>query len=86
MAQGLLNRLISQLIANGMTWAKARSEAIAILRKRGHMEPNSTNLTPTGLARQALGAAGRAKDRAAVASGRPVPTITPTARVPTAPR
>lgn len=76
MAQGLLNRLISQLIADGKSWAEARRLAIALLRERGHMEATTTNLTPKGLARQALGAAGRAKDRASVASGHPVDDYT----------
>lgn len=46
-----------------------RDMAIAILKKRGHLDANG-NLTVEGKKRQALGAAGRAKDRAAKRSGR----------------
>lgn len=42
--------------------------AVGLLKKRGQMSA-SGSLTAKGKARQALGAAGRAKDRAAKASG-----------------
>jgi hypothetical protein len=70
MPQSLLARLTTQLVADGRPWAEARALAIKLLRERGQMKPDSVELTPKGVARQALGAAGRAKDRAAVAAGR----------------
>jgi len=65
--QGLIDRLTSQLAAQGLKDAKG--EAIAILKARGHLD-DSGKLTNEGLARQAMGADGRAKDRAAKLSGR----------------
>ena len=47
----------------------SRSMAIALLKKRGHLDSKG-NLTYEGKKRQALGAAGRAKDREAKYSGR----------------
>jgi|KBSMisStaDraftv2_1062788.scaffolds.fasta_scaffold09306_11 hypothetical protein len=63
----LLPRLTAQLKAKGRT----NPEALArdILVARGHLTPQGA-LTPQGQARQDLGAAGRAKDRAARRSGR----------------
>jgi hypothetical protein len=43
--------------------------ATHLLQKRGHMDSEG-NLTMAGRKREALGAAGRAKDRAAKRSGR----------------
>jgi len=63
----LLPRLTSQLEGKGM--ADPKGMAIALLKKRGHMTAGGA-LTKEGKKRQALGAAGRAKDRAASASGR----------------
>lgn len=62
MADKLLNRLASQVGDKGM--------AIALLKKRGDMKRGSTELTVKGKKREDLGAAGRAKDRAAKASGK----------------
>ena len=61
----LLTRLTSQLRAKGVKGAKAM--ASALLTKRGQMK--NGKLTSTGKKRQALGNAGRAKDRAAKRSG-----------------
>ena len=57
---GLVNRLTSQVGSKKM--------AIAILKKRGHVDAKG-KLTAAGRKRQSLGAAGRAKDRAAKTSG-----------------
>ena len=62
----LLNRLTSQLAAKGVKSAKGM--AAALLQKRGQLKGGK--LTSKGKARQALGAAGRAKDRAAKKGGR----------------
>lgn len=59
-------RLTRQLASKGV--ANAKGTAIGLLKKEGLL--NSTGeLTPKGKERQALGAGGRAKDRAAKASG-----------------
>jgi hypothetical protein len=65
--QGLVARLTSQLTTRGVN--DPHSEAIAILKARGHLD-SAGNLTVAGLRRQNMGAEGRAKDRAAKASGR----------------
>lgn len=62
----LLSRLTRQLAAKGVKGAKGM--AAALLHKRGQLSGNG-KLTAKGKQRQALGAAGRAKDRAAKASG-----------------
>lgn len=62
----LIKRLTSQLTAKHVK--NASSVAAALLTKRGQMKGGK--LTAKGKARQALGAAGRAKDRAAKTSGR----------------
>jgi hypothetical protein len=56
----LVKRLTAQVGSEGM--------AIALLKKRGDMEPGSTKLTPKGQKRNAMTAEERAKDRAAKAS------------------
>lgn len=61
MADKLLDRLAKQTGDKGM--------AIGLLKKRGDMKRGSTELTAKGKKREALGPAGRAKDRAAKASG-----------------
>ena len=66
MPQNLINRLTSQLSAKGVK--NAEGEAIAILKARGHLD-DSGKLTAEGAKRQAMGPDGRAKDRAAKASG-----------------
>jgi hypothetical protein len=65
----LLTRLTRQLAASDTP--DARDEAIRILRERGHMHQRSEKLTKAGEAREKLGPAGRAIDRASKASGRP---------------
>jgi hypothetical protein len=42
-----------------------REMAIAVLRKRWHVYPDSEELTPEGMQRDRMGAEGRAMDRAA---------------------
>lgn len=61
----LVPRLTSQLAATGVKDAKHM--AVALLTKRGQMKGGK--LTAEGEKRQAMGASGRAKDRAAKASG-----------------
>jgi len=56
----LETRLTKQLAARGVK--NARGMATALLTKRGHLKDG--NLTSKGKARQSLGNAGRAKDRA----------------------
>lgn len=58
----LLDRLTAQV--------GSREVAIGLLRKRGHMEENSEELTAAGRARDNMTAAERAKDRAAKLSGK----------------
>lgn len=60
--QRLTRQLASKHVKN------AKSVARSLLIKRGH-EDAQGNLTASGAKRQALGAAGRAKDRQAKASG-----------------
>ena len=64
----LIPRLVSQLRAKGMPEAKAHAVAIGTLRRAGDVKQGSTELTAKGTKRQKMGAAGRAKDRAAHAS------------------
>ena len=63
----LETRLKRQLASRGVKGAKGM--AAALLKKRGHMADDGT-LTEEGKRRQAMGNAGRAKDRAAKKSGR----------------
>lgn len=58
----LLSRLTRQLASRGVKGAKGM--AAALLKKRGQMDDKG-NLTAKGKKRQSMGAAGRAKDRAA---------------------
>ena len=58
----MLDRLTAQMGGN-------RDAAIAVLRKRGHMEPNSEKFTAEGRARDRMTAEERAKDRAAKKEG-----------------
>jgi hypothetical protein len=67
---GLIDRLTMQLKDSGTSAHKARDMALSILRDRGHVHQNSERLTPEGQKRESLGAAGRALDRAARASGK----------------
>lgn len=61
----LLTRLTRQLASKGVKGAK--NMAAALLTKRGQLKGGK--LTSEGKKRQSLGNAGRAKDRAAKASG-----------------
>lgn len=61
----IVERLKRQLAAKGNK--NAEQLAYAIMNKNG--EVKGSKLTPKGEKRQAMGAAGRAKDRAAKASG-----------------
>lgn len=62
----LESRLTRQLASKGVKGAK--NMARGLLKKRGQ-EDSSGKLTESGKKRQSLGASGRAKDRAAKASG-----------------
>jgi hypothetical protein len=66
----ILKRLVTQLKRNGMSEAAANAAARSRLQKAGILKKGSDQLTEYGKKRQAMGAAGRAKDRAAKASGR----------------
>lgn len=66
MKSRLETRLTRQLSAKGV--ANASGTAHGLLVQRGHIKPDGA-LTEKGSERQALGASGRAKDRAARASG-----------------
>lgn len=65
--KGLLDRLTRQLASKGES--NARGMATALLKKQGSLDSKG-KLTSHGKARQALGAAGRAKSRQAEYSGR----------------
>lgn len=65
----ILERLVAQLQAKGMPKAKAYAVATSTLQKSGSLKKGSQEMTPKGKTRSAMGAAGRAKDRAAKASG-----------------
>jgi len=66
---GLLERLTDQLAHQG--FEDPRTAALDILQSRGQAKADGT-LTAAGRARDALGAEGRALDRAAKRSGHPV--------------
>lgn len=65
----ILDRLVSQLQTKGMPKREAFAVAVSQQQKAGNLKKGSQTLTPKGKKRQAMGAAGRAKDRAAAASG-----------------
>ena len=65
MTSALLTRLTRQLASKGIKNAKGLAEGL--LEKRGQLKDGK--LTKAGEARQALGNAGRAKDRQAKYSG-----------------
>tara|TARA_R110002051_G_scaffold121244_1_gene194465 strand:- start:1014 stop:1274 length:261 start_codon:yes stop_codon:yes gene_type:complete len=64
----IYDRLISQLKAQGVK--NPHAVATARLKKSGLLKPGTRKLTAKGKKRQAMGAAGRAKSRAAKASGK----------------
>ena len=66
----LYDRLVSQLLSRGMPTDKAHATATAQLQKSGSFKSGSRELTKHGKKRQAMGAAGRSKDRAAKRSGK----------------
>ena len=72
----LLDRLVSQLQVKGMPKARAYAVANSTLQKAGDLKKGSEQLTVKGAARQAMGASGRAKSRAAKASGKPAAVFT----------
>jgi hypothetical protein len=65
----ILERLVSQLEAKGKPKSSAFAIATSQLQKHGVLKHGSQELTSKGAQRQAMGAAGRAKDRAAKYSG-----------------
>lgn len=65
----ILERLVGQLQAKGMPKAKAYAVATSQMQKAGNLKKGTQTLTAKGAKRQEMGAAGRAKDRAAKASG-----------------
>lgn len=65
----LITRLTRQLSADDVP--DARTEAIRILRERGHVHKQCERLTVAGKERERMGPAGRAIDRAAKQSGHP---------------
>ena len=81
MPQNLVDRLTDQLSAQGVK--NATGEAISILKARGHLDANG-ELTAEGQQRQDMGPGGRAKDRAAKASGRKASDYTYNAKTNTA--
>lgn len=64
----ILTRLESQLRAKGMSPGMAAAVASKTLQKSGSLKQGTDKATSKGNRRSAMGAAGRAKDRAAKAS------------------
>lgn len=64
----IYKRLVSQMKAKGAN--NPHAAATAALQKTGNMKKGTRKLTEKGKRRSILGAAGRAKDRAAKESGR----------------
>lgn len=65
----IMERLVSQLQAKGMPKSEAYAVATKTLQKSGSLKPGTQELTSKGNTRSDMGAAGRAKDRAAKANG-----------------
>lgn len=65
----ILDRLVSQLTANGMSKDKAYAIAVSKLQKSGNLKRGSTEATDKGKKRGEMTPAERAKDRAAKRSG-----------------
>lgn len=72
----ILERLVSQLTAKGMPRDKAFAVATSQLQKAGNLKAGTQQLTSQGKERQAMGAEGRAKDRASRYSGKPASSFT----------
>lgn len=70
MAKPILQRLVEQLKRKGMSTGMANAVARKTLQKSGNLKKGSDEMTEKGKKRSKMGAAGRAKDRAAKASGR----------------
>lgn len=66
--KNIRTRLTEQLMAKGMPPVKANAVATKKMVEAGNITPSGA-LTEKGKKRSAMGAAGRAKDRAARASG-----------------
>jgi hypothetical protein len=64
----ILERLVSQLKEKGMDKNRAYAVATSSLQRTGVLKKGTQELTAKGEKRQAMGAAGRAKDRAAQAN------------------
>lgn len=64
----IYDRLVKQMTAKGVK--NPHAAATAQLQKSGILKKGTKKLTAKGKKRQAMGAAGRAKDKAAKASGR----------------
>jgi len=65
----ILVRLIRQLVTKGMPVGMAHATARKTLQKSGSLKPGSDAATAKGAKRCKMGAAGRAKDRAAKRAG-----------------
>lgn len=65
----ILERLVNQLQAKGMPKSQSYAVATSQQQKAGNLKPGTSELTAKGAKRQAMGAEGRAKDRAAKAGG-----------------
>jgi hypothetical protein len=71
MAQAKIKtRLVSQLKAKGKSTQAAHAIATSVLKKSGNVKSDGKTPTAKGKKRGAMGAAGRAKDRAAKKSGK----------------
>ena len=66
----ILDRLVTQLRDKGMEKNKAYAVATSQLQKRGVLKKGTNDLTAHGEKRDSMGAAGRAKDRAAKKDGK----------------
>ena len=69
----ILERLVGQLQAKGMPKSQAYAIATAQQQKAGNLKKGTQELTEKGAKRQEMGAAGRAKDRAAKAGSHAAP-------------
>jgi len=65
----ILDRLVSQLVANGMDKSKAYAVATKKLQQSGNLKKGTTEATAKGIKRGNMTPAQRAKDRAAKKSG-----------------
>jgi len=79
MAKHIEKRLVEQLKAKGKPVGQAHAIARASMKKAGNVT-SSGKLTEKGKKRSAMGAAGRAKDRAAKRTGRKASQYTYNAR------